>query len=434
MKTLQIRWTILLFLSIWSVPLSLAQRVLTLEDCVNTALQQNLSLRSADVAVRSAELARDEADRAGRPQVRASAKALVAPYSGSIGYDPAITDGGQYSAQLGVLGLLYDGGARSLKARELDADLERGRIETRRAARGVRASVSAAFFDLLASTEHSALQRQRIDELSRTLDLVERLYRGGGAGYTDVLKTQVSLGNARVELAKVTQAGLSAKLSLAEAMGTPEDTAFAIAAAAALPDSAAADSLLRLAAVDSARSLDLQIARLNVERSIIGVDAARAEQRPAVSLSGDVGLLTSGDNLKLPSGERAATVGYSVGLSIEHLLFDWGAAGLRVEQRQLESDQLRLSYELQRQTMRSALERLRAEIRSTVAQIGAIGKTLNIAEDNYALTKAQYAGGGTSALEVLSAEQLLAESRLAALQSRTDLLRLLSQLEQYHAQ
>ena len=434
MKTLQIRWTILLFLSIWSVPLSLAQRVLTLEDCVNTALQQNLSLRSADVAVRSAELARDEADRAGRPQVRASAKALVAPYSGSIGYDPAITDGGQYSAQLGVLGLLYDGGARSLRARQLDADLERGRIEKRRAARDVHASVSAAFFDLLASTEQSALQRQRIDELSRTLDLVERLYHGGGAGYTDVLKTQVGLGNARVELAKVTQTGLSAKLALAEAMGTPEDTAFAIAASAALPDSTAADSLLRLAAVDSNRSLDLQIARLNIERSIFGVDAARAEQRPSVSLSGDVGLLTSGDNLKLPSGERAATVGYSVGLSIEHLLFDWGAAGLRVEQRQLESDQLRLSYELQRQTMRSALERLRAEIRSTVAQIGAIGKTLNIAEDNYALTKAQYAGGGTSALEVLSAEQLLADSRLAALQSRTDLLRLLSQLEQYHAQ
>ncbi|HJW14835.1 MAG TPA: TolC family protein, partial [Thermoanaerobaculia bacterium] len=119
---------------------------------------------------------------------------------------------------------------------------------------------------------------------------------------------------------------------------------------------------------------------------------------------------------------------------VDNLLFDWGSTGLRIEQQQLETENLRLSYELQRRTLTAALDRLRGDIRSTIGQIGSIARTLVIAEDNYALTKAQYAGGGTTALEVLSAEQLLAESRLAALQSRAELRRLIARLEQLTAQ
>ncbi len=429
-----LRLAALILLSLGSIAPGLAQRVLSLDQCTAIALDQNLNMRSANVALRLAKLAREEADRSGRPQVRASAKALVAPYSDKLGYDPAITDGGQYSAQLGVQGLLFDGGARSSRARQLDADVERLGIDERRAARDVRASVAAAFFDLLQVMDESSLQRERIDGLSQYLDLVNRLYHGGGVNYTDVLKTEVSLENARTLLEKEVQAGESAKLSLAEAMGSPDDTAFAIAAPAQPFDSAAAESLLVRGAVDSVRSLDLQSARLNVERSLFSVDIVRSERLPSVSLTGDVGLLSSGDNLKLPSGRRAATVGYSVGITVENLLFDWGSTGLRIEQQQLETENLRLNFELQRRTLNASLERLRGEIRSTMGQMRSIARTQNIAEDNYALTKAQYAGGGTTALDVLSAEQLLADSRLAALQSRADLKRLLSKLEQFYAQ
>lgn len=429
---LRLAAVLLLFLAIR--PFSLCQRVFSLDDCTAIALRQNLTVRGAAAALQSAALAREEADRSARPQVRAEGKALAAPYSGSLGYDPAITDGGQYSAQLGVQGLLFDGGARGLKARQLDTDVERLKIDERRTAREVRLGVAAAFYDLLQSLEESGLQRERIEGLSQYLDLVNRLYHGGGVNYTDVLKTQVSLENARLLLEKEVQAGAAAKLSLAEAMGAPGDTAFSIAAPAEPFDSAAAESLLARSAVDSVRSLDLQAARLNIERSLFSVDIARSERMPSVSLTGDVGLLTSGDNLKLPSGERAAVFGYSVGVTVENLLFDWGATGLRIEQQQLETEGLRLAYERERQTLSASLERLRGQIRSTMRQLRSIRRTLAIAEDNFALTKAQYAGGGTSALEVLSAEQLLADSRLAAVQSRADLRRLLSTLEHYYAQ
>ena len=70
------------------------------------------------------------------------------------------------------------------------------------------------------------------------------------------------------------------------------------------------------------------------------------ENYPTVSLIGDAGLLTSGDNLRLPQDERAPMVGFSVRRSPEIPLVNWGATDLRMQQKQLDADNLRLQSEL----------------------------------------------------------------------------------------
>ena len=57
-------------------------------------------------------------------------------------------------------------------------------------------------------------------------------------------------------------------------------------------------------------------------------------------------------------------------------------------------------------------------------------RTILDAQDHYALTKAQYAGGSITSLEVLSAEQLLADTREGLLQTRVAGLKILARIEQ----
>jgi outer membrane protein len=410
------------------------ERVLSLDDCLNAALQQTLAIKSAGNAVHSAQLAHEEIGRTALPQVTVDGKALSAPNSERFGYDPAVTDGGQFSAQLGVQELLYDGGVRGLRADQLDIDIGRLRTEQRRVQRDLKYTVTVAFLDLLEAQREEALQRQRVDELSDYLGLVNRLFHGGGVGYTDVLKTEVSYENARVTLRRAIQSRTVAKVSLAEAMGTPDDTAFSVTGTLDTSDSGAIDSLLYRLNADSLHNLDLQISKSNVQRSALEVDIVRREKLPSISLTGDFGLLSSGDNLYHPAGRRPTVLGYSVGISVENLLFNWGATDLRIQQRELEAENMQLFYEQQRRGLIAELVRLRARVSSAIEELHSIAQTLKVAEDNFTLTKAQYAGGGTSALEVLSAEQLLADNRLAELQTRADLQRFFARANQLIAQ
>jgi outer membrane protein TolC len=410
------------------------ERVLSLDDCLRAALQQSLAVKSAGNAVQSAQLAHEEIGRSALPQLTVDGKALSAPNSARFGYDPAVTDGGQFSAQLGVQELLYDGGVRGLRADQLDVDISRLRTEQRRVQRDLRYTVTVAFLDLLEAQRGAALQQQRVDELSDYLGLVNRLFHGGGVGYTDVLKTEVSYENARVTLRRAIQSRTVAKVSLAEAMGTPQDTTFSVTGTLDTPDSDAIDSLLYRLNADTLRNVDLQVSQSNVQRSLIEADVVRRERFPSISLTGDFGLLSSGDNLYHPAERRPSVLGYSIGISVGNLLFNWGATDLRIQQRELEAQNLQLFYEQQRRGLIAELARLRAQIASAIEELHSITRTLKVAEDNFALTKAQYAGGGTSALEVLSAEQLLADNRLADLQTRADLQRFFARANQLIAQ
>jgi outer membrane protein TolC len=65
-----------------------------------------------------------------------------------------------------------------------------------------------------------------------------------------------------------------------------------------------------------------------------------------------------------------------------------------------------------------------------VSRFDALKQNVRTAEDNYSLTKSKYAAGGSLALEVLSAQQLLVDTRTALLQTESDIRLLLAHLEQ----
>jgi outer membrane protein TolC len=407
------------------------QTVLTLDECLRAARQHSLALQGIGNDVRRGGLELLELDRSVLPSLSVQGKAVHAPNSGTNGYDPAITDGGQYSAQLVVQDQLYDGGSRSVRSDQIALGLRRLSVEQQRADRDLTYAVTVAFLDALEGQEAVVMEQQRAEELAKYRELSERLFRGGGVDYTDVLKTGVSFENAAVMVQKAIENARLKKIILAESMGNPSDTAFILGGTVGESDSVNVDSLLYAVTVDSAHILDLRLADYDIQRSLLEVDLARRERYPSVVLSGDVGFLSSGDNLRLPADQRLGGFGYSIGVTVENLLFNWGSTDLRIQQREALAERERLGYEEKRRSIVGDVERTRYQIASAMIQLRSLRKTVLLAEDSYLLTKARYAGGGISALEVLAAEGTLAEIRSSQLQTRADLRRLLVKVKQW---
>jgi outer membrane protein len=407
-----------------------SQEVFTLDRCLMLARERSPRLRSAENAIRVAELSHTELSTTKLPQVRFSASSIYAPSSGRLSYDPALSDGGHLAGQVIVQQSLYDGGIRGLKSDQITFDLDRLSKEHQIAERDLIFSIKQAFIETLRSEKEIALEEESVHQLSDYLDLVRRLSKGGSGAYTDVLKSELQLSQAQLSYQKATEEFAIAKYSLAELIGTPLDETFTISGS--LDDSTHTENIVPLfiEPSDSISNLELSIASLAIKHSLVDVELTEHEKYPTVALIGDMGLLTSGDNLRLSRDARAGIFGYSFGIEFEIPLINWGATGLRAQQRQLDADNVRMQTELLQRSIQSEYRKVRLQIGKQRERLHVIQINLKSAEDNFLLTKSKYAGGGTLSLEVLSAQQLLTDTKLSELQTLADIHVLAARFEQ----
>jgi outer membrane protein TolC len=387
-------------------------------------------MRSAANNIRSAALSHDELMTSKLPQIRLNATSIFAPSSHSFGYDPVLSNIGELAGQFMVQQSLYDGGIRTLRSDQINVDLERTEKERRLADRDLTFTVKQAFVEVLRSEREMHLQSESVLQLHDYLEIVRQLARGGNASSTDVLKTELQLSNAGLAFQKASETFASAKYSLAEVLGGSIDTSFAVTGD--LDDTLNAPrspSQLSLV-IDPASNLELSIASLNIRRTMMDVELTRHESFPTVSFVGDAGVMMSGENLRLPSDERQSFIGFSVGIVVEIPLLNWGATDFRIQQRQLATENLRLDSESMQRSLMSELKKAQLQLSKLRERLHSLRANRKSAEDIYALTKSKFVGGGTLSLEVLAAQQLLTETKLAELQSSADIQVLTAKIEQ----
>ena len=404
-----------------------AQEIFTLDRCITLAENNSPRLRMANNAVRAIELAHSELGAAGLPQVNAVAGGTYTPIPPSYGYDPAVTDGGQLVGQVVVRQSLYDGGIRSLKFDQLRIDLERVSREREVARLDVDAGVKQAFFEALRTQEEVDLRRASQEQLAAYEDLVRRLYNGGLVSYTDVLKAEMQTSTSGLALGKAQESSVASRYVLSEAIGVQVDVAARIADAPLDVPQVAVDT------GDIAQTIDMKAASLGVKKGLLDVQLASHEKLPVVSLVADAGYLSSGENLRLPRENRLNALGYSIGVAFEIPILNWGATGMRVEQRELAAEDLSLQMELLRRSLTTETRKAVLQLSRGRARLVVLEETIKKAEENFLLTKSKYAAGGALAFEVLAAQQLLTDMKMDELQTKADLRLLAVRLERLTA-
>jgi outer membrane protein len=157
------------------------------------------------------------------------------------------------------------------------------------------------------------------------------------------------------------------------------------------------------AAVADARAADAALA------------SARAERRPHLDLSADIGFWGSDTSRLVPADLKAmdpgATfadrirrdAGYSFSLTFSWPIFDLGAVRARVAQADLELRQAKQKVEAARSDVRANGERARAALKTLAREIELLRKAAPAARDAYLDAESRYRGGAGTALEVLDA-------------------------------
>ncbi len=383
-------------------------RPFTLQEYITVALSRNPLIASADFQRKAAEYGSSAIRKGYEPRLTGRSHVLIAP---THGYDPVITNGGEFAAQIGLDYLLFDGGARDLQIMEGDLGVRTGTLELARAREEIILSVSRAFGEAAKEKRRLNVAAEDAETLAGYLQLVTELHLGGTVGQTDVLKTTVEYNNARIEQQSTEAAYHGALLGLALACG--EDTSV-------VRD---VDSTFAEASCDTAfvpdRSPDLAIAGLQEEKARVEFRIARARLSPAISLGADAGALTSLPNLQQGMSN---VFGGSAEISFEVPITGRGA----LEDQSMSADLAYQGVAQQEVYLRRSLETefaaARLRLLQSRKQLQALEENLSVARQGYDLLKAKYAGGGGSSIEVLDAIRLVHAIRLSIEETRGEIV------------
>ena len=194
----------------------------------------------------------------------------------------------QNTAQVGTTFNLYNGSLAQIQAQEAKREVEGSREDLRRAQQQLASDVTAAFYNAVQQREAVVLAQGDRAYQQQLLDVARAQERVGRAAGVDVLRAQVNTLRSDASLTSARANALNAVESLAQRIGAPPDTPFALPAVLpepALPqtpvDALVAAALGARADVASARS-QIAVARL--------ADAAiESDRRPQLTLTGAFG-------------------------------------------------------------------------------------------------------------------------------------------------
>jgi outer membrane protein TolC len=405
------------------IPDSAASRLqaLTLSDVIDVALGNNPQTRITWAQSRAAASAYASARGRWVPTLQADANGGP---SRAISTNPARVPGDRttVSTTISLQYLLFDFGARGgvmSAAREamFAADLtHNGAVQS------VVLQSESAYFTYQAARGLVDASRQTVATATTNLAAAERRHDVGLATIADVLQARTALAQSR--LASQTAEGnlQAARAQLALALGLPANAAFDVVSdTGATPVAALAENVDSLIARAMRERPDVMASRATARQSAQQVRVARSAMLPSVTMGANRGQAFSNANV-LDGTTYALTFGLSVplfyGLSRAS---DVAAARENAAVAAARADQAQLNAAAQVWTSYWALQ--------TVTQrVATARELLTSATRSEEVARGRYAEGVGSILDLLTAQNALADARAQSIQSRWTWFAALAQL------
>ena len=382
-----------------------AQEPVTLDQALREARAANarLPIPAYDVAIAQDKVEEARAERWLKVAVEGGFT-----YAPPSGYDPVVTNAGEFRLQALGRQPLTDGGARRAAVARARADLAAAGGRYRIAEKDLYLEVVTQFNEMLTAREEMLARRAGIARLESYRTSLKSRQASGQAVAADLLKTDVRVASEEASLLEAQRRVDDSRIALNDLMGRPPAAPLELASPA-FPDLAPPESAAWGETPEVAEAL------AEVRSADAALMVARAERKPHLDLSADVGFWGSDTSHLVPADLKAmhpdATfwdrvrrdAGYSFTLSLSWPIFDFGAIRARVAQANHTLAQAKAKVELARRDSHRQWEQARSALRALSQEIALLARAEPVARDAYLEAESRYRGGAASSLEVIDA-------------------------------
>lgn len=366
---------------------------LTLEQAIIIALKNNPGVQVARDEIKKSEYYVDENKAVLLPSVSGKAHYIYAPENG---YDPAVTNGGEYGLQISADYTLYNGGLNHLTIDKANTDVGLSQLTLERAKSDLIYNVRSVYYEINHLEREVGYRKEAFNSLNDYYRYLKESESGGNTNHSDVLKTEVELNNAKIDLNDAEHNLEKVKKELNNLLFLPQHAGFEHISLAAIDT-----TVIQAESPDNLPALKLAETEALINH--FDIQSAKAEKLPVISLNGDAGILgVKPDNYN-------SDLGYSAAVDVNIPIFTWGKMNSKIEQATVTYEQSMLRMKMIRKNLMLTQDSLLTEFKLALQKMNAYKENIKTAEENFYYSKALFIGGSGSTLEVLNAFTLLNE-------------------------
>ncbi len=409
---------------------------LTVEECVEIALQRNHNVAIARNNISSSEAAATRAWAGVLPSVSANAywnrltqgpseQLTLNERTGEIISSQTESQAFvSYSMGLNASQSLFDWGSVQSVA-QARAGVSAARHSSEAAQNDIAYEVRNQFYNLVKAEKLLEVSEKSLERSKGQLERAETLFELGSVAKSDVLRARVDVAQGELDLITARNLGELERVRLAKMMGVSYDEEIRIEADLTVEQV----EIDRADMYDTATSLrpDLRAAAERIRAAEAGVQSAKAGHYP--SLFGSFSWRWRDNQFPNSTSDFETRYTWDVAMGVRIPIFDGmltrgninnARAGLRNREREYEDLELTVTLEVKQALI--ALEEARQRIRVSEDQLAA-------AEESYKLAKEQYDVGLGTILELTEAGVELTSAESQRVEAITDFKVALAQLD-----
>ena len=277
------------------------------------------------------------------------------------------------------------------------------------------ASIAQSYFTVRSLDAQIIVSEETLKAAEDTLDIARKRANAGFVSDLDVNQSDANRAQLASQLKDLQRARAAAVHQLGVLTGVPDLEVqrgdVRQLPSPPLPPAGLPSTLLE-------RRPDLREAAATYEAANAQIGAARAEQFPTISLTGNLGSHSRELSTLFTSG---ATI-WSIGLNAVGPIFDAGRYAARTEQAEARARQAAISYEKTALTAFREVSDALSNVRHSADAEADLRQRLDQARNALRLSTLRYDSGYSAYLEVLDAQRTLNESQLALVRNRQQYL------------
>ena len=389
-----------------SLIMPMSASALTLQEAVQTALENNPSLQQTEyaIAVREADL-------------KSAKGGKGVKVNGSSSFNMSKTEGANHSKSLrGNISAsltLYSGNKLETQIKSAELDIETARLNFYQAQDDLIYQVAIAYVDALESLATTKVDLQTEENYAAHENYIALLYDAGSKAKIDLLRAQVETSNAGQDTAKSHAAYEVNLVKLATLMSVDSVPDFTLEEFSTALELVEIENFLALA--DENRN-NLKADALNVEKGELNIELARADKRPTVSAELSTGFSSVYDSWH-------PTPDITVGVSASMTIFDSGVTDAKIKAAEIELERLRLAMQNDINSVHENVVSAYKNLKIAVMRLRTTQKAVELAEEERYIATEKYNAGEGILLDILDAEKALATAKKNFVSANYDVTR-----------
>lgn len=406
----------------------------TLKDCIDYALEHNISVKTARLSVLSAEEDVKEARAKLFPSLSFSTT-----HQG--GYRPFADDGGTYEDKgtySGDYGLnaswtVWDGNANrnTLKLQKIVGQQEQLQLEE--SINSIQEQILQLYVQILYVAEAVEVDRQILDISRQNAARGEEMYKVGSLSRADLSQLEVQVATDEYNLVNMQGQLEDYKQQMKYLLRLDHDVVFDLA----VPSSTDGQALAAVPSVsevlDSALAVrpEIRNALLGVESGNVSIDIAKAGRMPTVSLSGGIGTNTMSGTGTAWGSQMKGNFNGSLGVTLSIPIFDNRATKTSVNKAEIALQQSKAEVDDAKAQLALTIQGYWINATTNQERFKAAGVSVSSAQDSYELLSEQFSLGLKNIVELTTAKTTLLNAQQSRLESKYTAILYLKLLDFY---